>query len=112
MDNQDYNYTPAPQVNAPTDTQVMVFGIIAIALCESGILGLIFSIIARKKAKAWTAAYGPFTGKAKVGNILSRIALPISIIMIVFWVIYGIVVGVAAGLAAAGQLSQYSSILL
>ena len=103
MDNQNYNYQPAPQpVNAPTDTQVMIFGIIAIALAETGLLGLIFSIIAKKKAAAWTAAYGPFTGKAKVGNILAKIALPVSIIMMVFWVIYfivAIVAGIGAGIA-------------
>ena len=41
-------------------------------------------------------------GKAKVGNILAKIALPVSIIMMVFWVIYfivAIVAGIGAGIA-------------
>ena len=107
MDNQNYNYQPAPApVNAPTAKQVMIFGIIAIVLAELGLPGLIFAIIAKKKAAAWTAAYGPFTGMAKVGNILAKIALPLSIIMMVFWVIYSIVIIAVGAGSAFYQLSN------
>ena len=104
-------YQPAPQyaptpVAAPSATSVMVMGILALALSEFGLIGLIFSIIARKKAKAYYAAYGAFTGQAKVGNILSKIALPVSIIMMVFWAIY-IVFAIIAGIGIASQSGAY-----
>lgn len=104
MDNQEYNYAPAP-VEAPTAKQVMIFGIIALALAELGLPGLILAIIARKKAAAWTAAYGPFTGMAKVGSILARVALPVSIVMLVFW---AIMIAVYGALYIAFLISLFS----
>lgn len=89
MDNQNYNYTPAPQVvNAPDAKTVMILGIVALALAELGLPGLILAIIAKNKAKQWAASYGNFTAMPRVGNILARVALPISIVMTVFWILY------------------------
>ena len=87
----------APEVNT---SPAMVLSIVALALAELGIPGLILAIIARKKVKACQAAGAPLAGKLKVANILSRVALILSIVMIVFWFIYGIVIG--AAFAAAG----------
>ena len=97
MDNQEYNYTPAPQPNVapapqplggPEGKTVMVLGIVALALCELGIPGIILAAIAIHKAKQWAASYGNFTAMPRVGNILARVALPISIVMTVFWILY------------------------
>ena len=45
------------QQNPGSPTKVLVFGIIGLALCESGILGLIFSIIGLVQAKKYVAQY-------------------------------------------------------
>ena len=109
MDNQNYNYTPAPQVvNAPDAKTVMILGIVALALAELGLPGLILAIIAKNKAKQWSAAYGPFTGMAKVGNILARVALPLSIVMMVVWAIYCIAIVAAAIMAGLDGAAHYS----
>ena len=86
-----------PEVNT---TPAMVLSIVALVLSELGIPGLILAIIAKKKVKACLAAGAPLAGKLKVANILSKVALILSIVMIVFWFIYGIVIG--AVFAAAG----------
>lgn len=96
--------TPAaPAVNT---SNILVFGILGLAFAESGILGIIFSAIALSKAKAYAAAYGNLTGKAKVGKILATVGLIVSILMVVFWVIYIIVIAAIAG-AASGIGSGY-----
>ena len=57
-------------------TKTMVFGIIAIALCETGIGGIIFGAIALSEAKKYAAAHdGVVSGKAKVGKILGTVGL-------------------------------------
>ncbi|MBQ2357350.1 MAG: zinc ribbon domain-containing protein, partial [Ruminococcus sp.] len=53
--NTGYNQPAAPQGNP---TNVLVFGILGLALSELGIVGLIFSIIALKKANNYIATYG------------------------------------------------------
>ena len=84
----------------------LTLGIVAIILSELGLPGLILSIIAKNKVKAYESAYGPATGKAKVGKILSNIALPISIVMMGVWVIYIIVIAVG-GAAANAYITYY-----
>lgn len=101
---QNASYVPAEQpAEQQNTTPLMVLGIVALALAELGLPGLIVAIIARKKIKAYVANGGQLTGKAKVGNILSRIALPLSIVMMVVWVVYGIVIGV---LLASGVFEE------
>ena len=85
--------------NAPSRSNVLTWGILGLAFAESGILGLIFSIIGRNKAKAYIAAYGQLDGPAKVGGILSKVGLILSIVMIVCYVII-IIASVASGLGA------------
>lgn len=73
--------------NAPTQGSVLTWGILGLAFCEIAILGLIFSIIGRNKAKAYIAAHGQLEGAAKAGGILSKLGLIFSIISIVVTVI-------------------------
>lgn len=74
---------------------VLAWGIVALAFCCSPVLGIIFACVARGKAKGFIRLNGSAFGTAKVGNILSKIALPISIVMTVFWVIYAVAIGAA-----------------
>ncbi len=80
-----------------TPTQVLIWGIVAVATCESGILGIIFGIIGKNKAKAYVAANGQTTGQVKTGSILSTVGLVIGIIMTVVWVIT--IIAIIAGAA-------------
>ncbi|MGN0453503.1 MAG: hypothetical protein ACI4GZ_06890 [Ruminococcus sp.] len=100
-----YETQPAPQ-SADNSMKTMIFGIIGLVLAESGIAGLIFSILSLKEAKKYQANFGQLTGKAKVGKILGNIGLIVSIIMIAFWAIYILVVIIAA-IAAAASSSYY-----
>ena len=75
----------------------MTTSIVGLVLSELGIPGWIVSAIARKKVKAATEA-GVAGGKLKTANILSKIGLPVSIVMTIFWVIYVIIMVVAAGM--------------
>ena len=71
--------------------QLFVWGIIGLAFSSSfylSFLGIIFSSIARKKAKAYIARYHVIYGKAKVGNILSKIGLPLGIGVTVLFILY------------------------
>ena len=79
-------------------SSVLTWGIIALALCWSPVLGIVFACIARSRSKAFIAENGAAIGTAKVGNIFSKIAFPVSIVMTVIWVIEIIAI---AGLAAA-----------
>ena len=72
---------------------VLAWGIVALALCYIPILGIIFACIANGRAKNFKKLNGSVYGPAKAGNILSKIALPISIVMLVFWIIYIIAIG-------------------
>ena len=99
--------TPVQQVynaavTAPNSTPILILGILAVAL-SSVIGGLICAIICKSKVKAYQAAGGQMTGKAKVGNILATVGIICSIIAIVFWIIYIIVIA-AAGSAYGGAI--------
>ena len=89
--NQDYNYqAPAPVQQQPN---LLVFGILSLAL--GGIVGIILGSIGRKKGNQYIFQGGNLTGQAKVGYILSKAGIIVSIISLVVIVIYIIV---AAGL--------------
>ncbi len=84
-------------------TKPLVFGILALVLCESGILGIIFGAIAISNAKKYAAANGGvLDGKAKTGKILGTLGLVFGIISLVVIVIASIVT--AVGGAALNQL--------
>ena len=77
----------------------MTTSIVGLVLSELGIPGWIVSAIAKKKVKAATEA-GVTGGKLKTANILSKIGLPVSIVMTIFWVIYVIAMIAVAGASA------------
>ena len=87
--------------NNPNAGSALPFGILSLVFCGSGILGLIFAIIGKKKAKAYAAEVGQLDGKAKVGSILATVGLILSIIMMVYWVF----IIIFAGLASSGALN-------
>ena len=96
---QQPQYTPVqPVVNDPglNATPILITGILALALCWTGIGGLICAIICMSKVKKFQAAGGVIAGKAKVGKILGTLGLVFSILYIVFWCVYFIVVVAAA----------------
>ena len=81
-----YNAAPASNVDAGS---LMIKGILAIALCELGIPGIIFGSIAKKLAAQFMAANnGQLFGKAKVGAILGKIGFGFGIGFTAFWAFY------------------------
>ena len=88
------------QQNSGSPTKVLVFSIIGLALCESGILGLIFSIIGLVQAKKYVAQYGDVSNQVRIARRLAIAGLILSIVCIVIYVI-AIVVSSAAISAAA-----------
>ena len=79
--------------NLPTPSSVLTFGIIGLATCELGIIGLIFSIIALSKAGKFRSGSTERSGQVNTGRGLAIAGLIISIIMIIVWIIL-IVAGV------------------
>ncbi|MBQ9189738.1 MAG: hypothetical protein IJ138_10465 [Clostridia bacterium] len=74
----------------------LIFSILGTAFSGSGILGLIFSLIAGGKNKKATAA-GATGGMVKAANILQKIGLIVSIVVTVLYVI-SFIAGVVQGL--------------
>lgn len=92
-----------------TPSSVLVWGILGIAFGATpmlNFLGIIFSIVAKRKAAAYAAATGPLYGQAKVGHILSTIGLIVSIIFTVIWGIW-LMIFCAACVSALGSYSSY-----
>ena len=105
----DQNYQQPVQQPAAAQPSTLPFGIVSLILsCTlyGGIVGLILAIIGRKKGKEYVAQGGELTGASKVGFILCKVGLILSILAIVGAVIYTIVL--IAGSAALKQLSTYS----
>lgn len=101
-----YNYQQQPEQPAPAPAQsgdakgAMIMSIIGLALSELGIPGIILCAIAKGKVKKAEAA-GATGGMVKVGKILSKIGMIVSIVMTVIWAIYFFAI---VGLAASGAL--------
>lgn len=66
----------------------LTWGILSLVFAETGLLGLIFAIIGKNKAKKHIAAGNQLVGADKVGSILSTVGLILSIIMIAYWAIF------------------------
>lgn len=84
----DNNYMSNDNYDEALAGSCLTWGIVSLIFAETGLLGLIFAIVGKNKVKAFKATGAMLTGKAKVGSILSTIALILSIIMLVVWVIY------------------------
>ena len=100
MLNADYN-TPAPvapvEPAADNSTAILTLGIIATAVSEFGIPGIIVGAIGRKKAKKFIDDNVMIFGKAKVGSILANVGIIVGIVMTVFWALYILGVGALVG---------------
>ena len=73
--------------NLPSPGSVLALGIIGLATCGSGIIGLIFSIIAISKAGKFRKGSTAVSGQVNTGRILGIIGLILSILMIVIWIV-------------------------
>ncbi len=75
-----------------------------------GIVGLIFSIIALKKANNYIATYGDISNQVRIGRRLAIAGLIVSIIFTIFWLIYIIVIIAVIGNAgsSSGSVIRYS----
>ena len=80
-----YNNAPVSTVD---DKSLMIKGILAIALSEFGIPGIILGSMAKKMAAQFVAERGQLFGKAKVGAILGKVGFGLGIGMTIFWGIY------------------------
>ena len=91
-------YQQAPTFTAapvqPVDAgSLMIKGILALALCWTGIAGLILGSMAKKMAAQFMAANGgQIFGKAKTGSILGRIGFGFGLGFTIWWGIYFIVI--------------------
>ena len=84
-------------VNNPACKQVLIYGILGLALgCATGIVGLIFSILGLKKANSFINTYGDISNQVRIGRRLSIAGLIVSIAMIVLVVTIVTVVIVVA----------------
>ena len=97
---------PDPLVNEERNSLAkasLIFGIIGLSFTCTvwlSLLGIIFSAIGRGKIKAYLAAGGKLSGKAKVGSVLSKLGLVFGIILfvcVVIWLIMIIALAVMDG---------------
>lgn len=95
-----YEAVPVEQPAGPG----LVWGILGLAFGCTAILsflGIIFSAIGVGKAKKYAKQGYPLTGKNKAGSILSKIGLPVSIVVLVLFIIE---IAAAAVLAVNGMM--------
>lgn len=102
--NTGYNQPVAPQGNP---TNVLVFGIIGLALSTMGVVGLIFSIIALKKANNYIATYGDISNQVRIGRRLAIAGLIVSIIFTIIYVLI-FVAAIVAGTSSGNSSIRYS----
>ena len=82
-------YQDSPFLDVPDAGSFLTKGILAMVFAEVfPILGFIFGLQGLGMKNKYVNAGVPLTGKAKVGAILSKIGLILSIVMAVFWVVY------------------------
>lgn len=109
--------TPAPAAKKASSTGALVFGILGFVFSDTGLLGLILSIIGCVKANKFAIMNGRGDGKSKAGKVLSIIGLVFSIIStaliiaVAAFVVYVVVNGDAdnllRALASGGELSLW-----
>ena len=92
-----------------TPSNVLVWGILGLSFACTpflNFLGIIFSVVAKRKSNAYAAANGPLYGQAKVGHILATVGLIVGIILTVIFGIY-FMIACAACVSALGSYSSY-----
>ena len=95
------NYAPSHILDSLATTS-LTMGILSLAF--GCVLGLIFSIIGKKKAAEYGRHAGTITGKAKAGAILSKIGFILSLISTIFVAIYIMVIVIIACIYAETNL--------
>ena len=91
--------TYVPAAPAISSAPILVFGILGLAFACTfyfSFLGIIFGAIAGKKASTYVAQGGVLAGKAKVGKILGKIGLIISIVLTAICVLVVMIALIAA----------------
>ena len=81
----DYNHN-RPMVRQGNPTNVLVFGILGLALSGLGIVGLIFSILGFRKANAYIAAYGNISTQVQIARGLAIVGMVVGLIATFLWV--------------------------
>ena len=82
--------------------QTFKWGLLAVIFANTGclsLLGLIFSIIAKKKAVEYENIFGEIKGRAQAGRIMGRIGFGLGLGLTIFMTLY-IGIFVIAGFAA------------
>ena len=92
-----------PTANVGPQPNLLVFGILSLVF--EVIVGIILGAIGRSKGKAYIAQGGQLTGASKVGFILCKVGLILSIIATVSFVIWLIVY--IAALAGGATIRYY-----
>lgn len=87
-------------------TQVLVFGILGLALSELGIVGLIFSILALTKASKYIETYGNVSTQVRVGRGLAIGGLVVSILAILYIIFLIVVVCIVVASGTASELGS------
>ena len=89
-----------PAGEAPEAKSLMVKGILASALCEIGIPGIVLGNIAMKGVrKCLEKGYG-YSGKLKAAYITGKIGKILGIVMTVYWAVVMILAVVGVGIGA------------
>ena len=70
------------------------------------LLGFIFSIIAKSKAKSYKRAFGTLEGRAKAGNILGKIGFGLGLGMMIYFAVC-FFIGIALGLSGVDAEYTY-----
>lgn len=86
-------------VGQPNATNILVFGILALAFACSFYLspaGIVFGILTKGRVKSFLAQGCTLSGKGKVGSILGKVGLILGIVLSVILIIYIIVAIIAA----------------
>ena len=78
----------AEQVQDNEGQSLMITSIVALALSEAGLPGLILARVARSKLTKYLAKYGKTRGFASIGKVLSIGALAYSAYYTTFWTIF------------------------
>lgn len=72
-------------------SSVLTWGILSLAFAISGcigLLGFIFSFIAKNKAAKYIAAYGEPEARVSIGKGLAKAGFIVGLIMMIFWTLY------------------------
>lgn len=88
-------------------TPILVLGILAAALSEWGVPGIVLGAIGKKKSQVFLEENGSLTGKARAGRILSQIGFIFGIVMTAIWVVFWVVYGIAIGALVEYGISMY-----